>query len=202
MRLRVEFHKAGTELPPPRFLDDPSEQLLQRTQSAIKNDKKRGTRTGGKHRVREVGENHHSSKPILKHGAEERHPKRSPEKRKNMPKSQRTRSIELGPFVKWIQNVSPDPSLKIPQFVLYSGLTRPLEHVCRYKSAMRLVTNDKVILCKAFPSTLSDKALTWFTSLRAGSIDSWYTSEKVFLNKFSTAGIIQKTRGDLANIKQ
>lgn len=34
-----------------------------------------------------------------------------------------------------------------------------LEHICRYKSAMRLATNNEVVLCKTFTSTLSDKHL-------------------------------------------
>lgn len=67
---------------------------------------------------------------------------------------------------------------------------------------MGLVTNDEAIFCKAFPSTLSDKALTWFTSLKPITIDSLLRLEKLFLDKFSTTGIIRKTRGDLANLKQ
>lgn len=81
-------------------------------------------------------------------------------------------------------------------------ISTPWEHICRYKSTMGLVTNDETTLCKAFPSTLSDKTLTWFTSLMPGTIDSWIALEKLLLNKFSTARTILKTRGDLANIKQ
>lgn len=55
---------------------------------------------------------------------------------------------------------------------------------------------------QSFSSTLSDKALTWFTSLKSGSVDFWNTLEKLLLDKFSTAGTIPKTRGDLVNIKQ
>lgn len=66
---------------------------------------------------------------------------------------------------------------------------------------MWLITNDVAVLCKAFLSTLSDKVLTWFTSLRPNSIDSWSNFGKLFLDKFSTAGTLPKKRGDLANIK-
>lgn len=104
--------------------------------------------------------------------------------------------------MKWKQEVAPNSSLKLPHFVLYSGHLRPSEHICRYKVAMRLVTNDEAVLCKAFPSMLSKKALTWFTALEPNSIDSWTTLEKLFLDKFNTAGTLPKTRGDFANIKQ
>lgn len=67
---------------------------------------------------------------------------------------------------------------------------------------MGLVTNDEAVLCKVFSITLFDKALTWFASLKLGTINSWRDLEKSFLDKFSTARKIPKTRGDLANIKQ
>lgn len=107
----------------------------------------------------------------------------------------------MGPFKKWIRYVLPNTNLKLPQFVLYNGRTKPHEHICRYKSAISLVSTDEVILCKAFPSTLIEKALTWFTSLKANSIDSWYTLVKKFLDKFSTAGELPKMRGDMTNVK-
>lgn len=108
----------------------------------------------------------------------------------------------MGPFTKWIHSAIPDPSLKILQFILYSGLSRPQEHVYHFKYAMGLATNDEAVLCKAFPSILSDKALTWFTSLKPETINSWHDLKNSFLDKFSTAGKIPKTRGDLANIEQ
>lgn len=74
--------------------------------------------------------------------------------------TKKNRSIDIGPFAKWIHNVALDLSLKIPQFVLYFRQSSPLEHICGYKSAISLVNYDEAILCKACPSTLLDKALT------------------------------------------
>lgn len=85
---------------------------------------------------------------------------------------------------------------------MYTEQSKPQEYICQYRSSMGLVTTDEAVLCKAFPRTLSDLALTWFTSLKLGSIDSWLLLEKSFLDKFSTACAIPKTRGDLANMKQ
>lgn len=70
------------------------------------------------------------------------------------------KASEMGPFEKWIRDVLLDTNLKLPQFILYNGRTKPQEHICRYKSAMVLVSSDEAILCKAFPSTLTEKALT------------------------------------------
>lgn len=111
------------------------------------------------------------------------------------------KASEMGPFEKWIRDVLLDTNLKLPQFILYNGRTKPQEHICRYKSAMVLVSSDEAILCKAFPSTLTEKALTQFTSLKANYIDSLYTLENC-LENFSTAGELPKTREDLTNVKQ
>lgn len=224
MRLRTEFRELCQELPPPSFLvdDEPapqpskdrpvqsmgapsrqseSMQHVQTTRPARQN-------THAERAISEVGESRHSTKPgYTISEAKKTLPKRqrsyhSPESTQQIAPQKKTRSIELGPFVRWIQEVSPNSSLKLPHFILYSGHSRPLEHICRSKAAMGLVTNDEAILCKAFPSTLSEKALTWFTALEPNSIDSWTTLEKLFLDKFSTTGTLPKTRGDLANIKQ
>lgn len=67
---------------------------------------------------------------------------------------------------------------------------------------MGLATTDEAMLCKVFPSTLSEKALTQLTSLKANNIDSCHSFEKIFLDKFSTIDEIPKTRGNLTNVKQ
>lgn len=212
MRLRAEFWREGQELPLPTFLDeekDPSKAQPQLSRTLI--SKKVGGRgiqftRRARPSVSEVGENHHNSKPLRdckecgKHPQKRHRYDQSLEHTRHTSHPKQTRLIEIGSFAKWIHGVTPDPSLKIPQFVLYSSQSRPLEHVYYYKSAMRLVTNDEAILRKAFSSTLADKALTWFTSLKRGTTDSWHTLEKLFLDKFNTS--IPKTRGDLANIKQ
>lgn len=107
--------------------------------------------------ISEVGESHHTSKPSRECGR----PERDQQKRLRYERSpnltrrtylKKNRSIEIGPFARWIQGVAPDPALKIPQFVLYSGQSRPLEHICRYKSIMCLVTNDEAYCLKPSPT--------------------------------------------------
>lgn len=212
MQLRVEFQCEGQDLPPPTFLDDerdPSEAPPQRSRT-LASKQTRGRGLPSKKTlpsISEVGESRHTSKPSREWGhcdkdqQKRHHYQRSPESTR-WAHSKKNCSIEIEPFAKWIHIVSLNLSLKIPQFVLYSGQSRPLEHICYYKSTIRLVTHDDAILCKAFPSTLFDKALTWFTLLKLETIDSWLALEKFFLDKFSTVGMISKTRGDLASIKQ
>lgn len=130
------------------------------------------------------------------------HKRISPEKHATRGSGILKKAFEMGPFLRWIREVLPDTNLKLPKFVLYTDKTKPQEHICIYKSTIGLVTTDDIVLCKDFSSTLSEKALTWFTSLKMNSIDSWNTLEKIFLDKFSTTEEILKSRGDLTNVKQ
>lgn len=130
------------------------------------------------------------------------HKRISPEKHSKRGFGILKKAFEMGPFLRWICEVLLDTNLKLPKFVLYTGKTKPQEHICIYKSTIGLVTTDEIVLCKAFSSTFSEKALTWFTSSKMNSIDSWNYLEKIFLDKFSTAKKILKSNGDLTNVKQ
>lgn len=206
MRLCVEFLKEGQELPPPTFFEedkDPSKAQPQWSRTLI--SMKIGGRGMQSSRrvcpsINEVGESHHASKPMQnreepnKLSMKRHRYERSPEHTRWTSHLKKTRSIKIGSFAKWIHGVALDPSLKILQFILYFGQSWPLEHICLYKSTMELVTNDEDILCKAFPSTLEDKALTWFTSLKLGTTDSWYTLEKCFWTNLALLEQYQKTK--------
>lgn len=67
---------------------------------------------------------------------------------------------------------------------------------------MSLVSYDEAMLCRALLSTLVDKALILFSSLKENSIDSWSTIETKFYGQICTIDAIPKTRDDLANVKQ
>lgn len=114
-----------------------------------------------------MGESHHSSRPQYIRDYKEREAykgvkiDRSPKPTQRTSIVKRSLFINLGPFTRWIQEVAPKTSLKLPQFVLYNGHLRPLEHICKYISlSWDLVTNDEEVLCKVFHSILSNKALT------------------------------------------
>lgn len=59
------------------------------------------------------------------------------------------KAFEMGPFEGWIPSVLHDSNLKIPQFVLYNGRTKPQEYICRYKAAMSLVTAKRPYFAKS-----------------------------------------------------
>ena len=67
---------------------------------------------------------------------------------------------------------------------------------------MSLLTDRDELFCKAFPATLSGKAMSWFAALKAGSISSWSQLQGTFLNAFATARTLPKDKSDLSNVKQ
>ena len=55
------------------------------------------------------------------------------------------------------------------------GTIDPNEHLDAFLTQVNLYTNDDVILCCVFPTSLEVVALTWYGGLTPRSIDSFYT---------------------------
>ena len=63
----------------------------------------------------------------------------------------------------------------------YDGTTDPYEHLDTFLTQANLYTNNDVILCHVFPTSLKGVALTWYSGLPPRSIDSFDT----FVERFS-----------------
>jgi len=57
----------------------------------------------------------------------------------------------------------------------YDGSTDPDEHVAVYITQISLYISEDAILCRVFPTTLKEVALSWFTKLTPDSIDCFNT---------------------------
>ncbi|XP_057520742.1 uncharacterized protein LOC130801008 [Amaranthus tricolor] len=68
--------------------------------------------------------------------------------------------------------------------VSFDGTQDPQEHIESYRAHMAVNTTCKAFLCKFFPTTLSGLALSWYTSLPCGSVESFAQLEKIFLDQF------------------
>lgn len=64
-----------------------------------------------------------------------------------------------------------------------------------------LVVVDEDVLCRLFPFTLIDVALTWNFSLRIGSITSWGAFRQAFLDKFGNDKTPNASVLELAHLK-
>ena len=77
------------------------------------------------------------------------------------------------PFSAKVMNEPVPPRFKIPQTELYDGTSDPLDHLESFKALMLLYGANDGVMCRAFPTTLRKSARLWFSSLHAGSINSF-----------------------------
>ena len=79
--------------------------------------------------------------------------------------------MSSSPFIPQIRDYPPHPEYKYPIF-RYDGKMSARDHIEQFRVAMSLLTDKDELFCKAFPATLSGKAMSWFAALKAGSISS------------------------------
>nr|KYP54773.1 hypothetical protein KK1_000972 [Cajanus cajan] len=84
----------------------------------------------------------------------------------------------------------------------YDGTTDPDEHVDLYTTQVNLYTNNDVILCRFFPTSLKGAALNWYTQLPAESIDSFGTLVRRFTAHYATSRPHHVTSAALASLRQ
>jgi len=84
----------------------------------------------------------------------------------------------------------------------YDGSTDPNKHIDTYVSQLTLFPTDDYIYCKVFPTSLKGVALSSFTRLPPGSIDSFATLKAKFVAQFATSKPHQMTFVALVNISQ
>ncbi|XP_043812736.1 uncharacterized protein LOC122723700 [Manihot esculenta] len=66
----------------------------------------------------------------------------------------------------------------------YDGAGNPREHVLNYETFMELQTLSDALMCKVFPTMLTEPARAWFNSLEVGSIRSFGDLANVFISRF------------------
>ena len=87
--------------------------------------------------------------------------------------SQALQKAAQSPFSNEIERALMPSRFTQPPFNYYDGKTNSVEHVSYYIHMMSLHTDNDVLMCKVFPSSLGSTALRWFNGLRKGSIHSF-----------------------------
>jgi hypothetical protein len=86
---------------------------------------------------------------------------------------------------------------KPPAMDTYDGTTDPDDHI----ENIEVVLNYRgSIKCKLFSTTLRKGAMTWYTNLPLGSIDSWGELCRLFTAHFTTSRKHPKTKATLEAI--
>jgi len=69
----------------------------------------------------------------------------------------------------------------------YDKTTDSYEHLDAFVTEANLYTNDDVILCQVFPTSLKGATLTWYGGLPPRSIDNLNTIIKCLSSKYATS---------------
>ena len=88
-----------------------------------------------------------------------------------------------------------------PLFNCYDGKTDPVKHVSHYIQMMSLHTQNDVLMCKVFPSSLGPTALRWFNGLQKGSICSFSKLIQEFGVGFVTCNQVPQSVDVLLSMK-
>ena len=71
----------------------------------------------------------------------------------------------------------------MPKFHMYDGLQDPFDYLMHYWHIMTLQTGND-LLCKVFPSSLADPALSWFHHLAPNSVTSFHRLFEKFVSQY------------------
>ncbi|CAH9075843.1 unnamed protein product [Cuscuta europaea] len=108
------------------------------------------------------------------------------------------------PFRRHITDVEISRKFVAPSMILFDGTTDPLEHVAQYKQQM-LATSVRpeqweACMCRAFGTTLTGPALTWFVNLPNEGVSSFAELVNLFNQQFASSRVLEKQTSDLYRV--
>ena len=87
-----------------------------------------------------------------------------------------------------------------PTFTMYNGRTDHIEHVSQFKQKMVVHSQDEVLMCRVFPSSLEPMPMRWFDGLRTNSISSFKKLTQSFYSRFITCSRIPRPLDSLLSM--
>ena len=85
-------------------------------------------------------------------------------------------------------------------FAMYDGRTDPVEHVSQFKQKMAIHSQDEVLMCRVFPSSLGPMPMRWFDGLRTNSISSFKRLTQSFNSRFITCSRVPQLLDSLLSM--
>ncbi|GAA0158209.1 hypothetical protein LIER_15296 [Lithospermum erythrorhizon] len=67
------------------------------------------------------------------------------------------------PFTDRLDGIALPSGFKLPQFNLFDASRNPLKHLKGFIAHMTITSNNPDVYGKAFPNSLTGKALDWYT---------------------------------------
>ncbi|XP_023914214.1 uncharacterized protein LOC112025762 [Quercus suber] len=97
--------------------------------------------------------------------------------------------LSKSPFTRHIEGATLPRRFQQPTFSIYNGKTDPMEHVSQFNQRMAVHSQNEMLMCKVFPSSLGPVAMRWFNGLRTDSISSYRQLTQAFGSHFVTNSI-------------
>ena len=94
--------------------------------------------------------------------------------------------ISRSPFAHRIEGAKLPRRFNQPTFAIYNGRADLVEHVSQFNQRMAIHSQNEVLMCKVFPSSLGPMAMRWFNSLKTNSIGSYKQLTQAFCSRFIT----------------
>ena len=106
------------------------------------------------------------------------------------------------PFVHSIMATLIPSKFKVPHLDQYDGTGDHVAHVSMFRTKMMLHNVNDAIMCRVFPTTLTNTAQRWFHRLPKNSISTFEELIKQFRTRFITNIPPKKSINDLRLCKQ
>ena len=108
--------------------------------------------------------------------------------------------ISKPPFTRGIEKAKLLRHFHQPTFAMYNGRTDLVEHVSQFKQKMAVHSQDEVLMCRVFPSSLGPMSMRWFDRLRTNSISSFKKLTQSFCSRFITCSRVPQPLDSLLSM--
>ena len=108
--------------------------------------------------------------------------------------------ISKSPFTRGIEKAKLLRHFHQPIFTMYNGRIDPVEHVSQFKQKMAVHSQDEVLLCRVFPSSLGPMPMRWFDGLKTNSISSFKKLTQSFCSRFITCSRVPQPLDSLLSM--
>ena len=92
--------------------------------------------------------------------------------------------ISKSPFTRGIEKAKLPWRFHQPTFTMYNGRMDPVKHVSQLKQKMATHSQDEVLMCRVFPSSLGPMPMRWFDGLRINSISAFKKLTQSLCSRF------------------
>ena len=106
------------------------------------------------------------------------------------------------PFSPHTINYKPSRRFMVPKFMTYDGTSDPFDHIMHYRQLMTLDIRNDALLCKVFPTSLHNQALSWFHRLPKNSMNNFLDLSKAcFVGHYLCSARHKQNISTLQNLK-